>query len=174
MKAIVVVEETLTKKKKKNNVGSKHWIFKELISSVAKSWAPNCTWCYLLFPFYSACLKRIPKSVKSRIHLSSFSFFLINVTQKLNQSILLRIWKMRWIRAGLSTSPLACSVSYWWLTAPKYANVPLQLLQTNPHSVLWAAWYGNYFLSIEIHPLTMTVQKICTTKGSSLRWLNRM
>lgn len=66
---------------------------------------------------------------------------------------------MRWIRAGLSTSPLACSVSYWWLTAPKYANVPLQLLQTNPHSVLWAAWYGNYFLSIEIHPLTMTVQK---------------
>lgn len=44
------------------------------ISSVAKSWAPNCTWCYLLFPFYSACLKRIPKSVKSRIHPLVFSY----------------------------------------------------------------------------------------------------
>lgn len=48
------------------------------ISSVAKSWAPNCTWCYLPFPFYSAGLKnasqKAPKSVKSRIHLSSFSF----------------------------------------------------------------------------------------------------
>lgn len=106
--------------------------------------------------------------------------FLINVTQKLNQSILLRIWKMRWIRAelrkprehsrpksGLSVSPLACSVSYWWLTAPKYTNVPLQLLQTNPHCAV-SGFIRELFSFYRNTSADHDCTKICTTKGSCL------